>query len=273
MRFLCLHGHGTNSQILEAQLEPLRSRLPRDWEYEFLDGEKETIPATGIDAVFPGPYVCYHEEPIPEDVQHAVDLVKEVIREEGPFDGVIGFSQGAALAATVIAAEAERDPLAETFKVAIFLSATMPFDFSAGKLRLTCEADNTLTATHQDIDGTKLDGGKQDWLNDCRTAGVIAEFQARRPQVEKSALPQSVDVLLRYHPSTHPQQIDIPTVHVIGLKDEYLDHGKNLAGICNSRIQQVVTHDGGHQLPREGATVSRVAEAIQWAVDRMLFHN
>lgn len=48
MRLLCLHGHGTNSQILEAQLEPLRSRLPGHWEFEFLDGEMDAPPPTGI---------------------------------------------------------------------------------------------------------------------------------------------------------------------------------------------------------------------------------
>lgn len=48
MRLLCLHGHGTNSQILEAQLEPLRSRLPGHWEFEFLDGEMDAPPPAGI---------------------------------------------------------------------------------------------------------------------------------------------------------------------------------------------------------------------------------
>lgn len=48
MRLLCLHGHGTNSQILEAQLEPLRSRLPGHWEFEFLDGEMNAPPPAGI---------------------------------------------------------------------------------------------------------------------------------------------------------------------------------------------------------------------------------
>jgi hypothetical protein len=47
MRFLCLHGHGTNSAILEAQLEPIRAHLPAHWEFEFLDGEMEVPPATG----------------------------------------------------------------------------------------------------------------------------------------------------------------------------------------------------------------------------------
>lgn len=47
MRFLCLHGHGTNSQILKAQLDPLLARLPSDWEFEFLDGEMNAEPAPG----------------------------------------------------------------------------------------------------------------------------------------------------------------------------------------------------------------------------------
>ena len=47
MRFLCLHGHGTNSQILEAQLDPLRAYLPGDWEFDFLDGEVKCEPSPG----------------------------------------------------------------------------------------------------------------------------------------------------------------------------------------------------------------------------------
>lgn len=47
MRFLCLHGHGTNSRILETQLELLRTELPHNWEFEFLDGDQEAVPAKG----------------------------------------------------------------------------------------------------------------------------------------------------------------------------------------------------------------------------------
>lgn len=47
MRILCLHGLGTNSQILESQITTLRSRLPSEWEFEFLDGEVEAQPAPG----------------------------------------------------------------------------------------------------------------------------------------------------------------------------------------------------------------------------------
>ena len=196
-----------------------------------------------------------------------------VVREEGPFDGVIGFSQGAAVASTIIAAEAERNPESEPFKFAIFFSATMPFDMSAGKLRLTLEGDN-LTAIHQGSGFIELEDKNIDWLQDCRSVGVIEEFESRRPRISgASKEPQSIHVLLRFHPSTHGQRIHVPTVHIIGLKDSMANQGRDLAGICDPKVAQVITHNGGHHLPRDTATLSKVAEAIQWAVERTIFCN
>ncbi|CAG8026292.1 unnamed protein product [Penicillium salamii] len=273
MRFLCLHGHGTNSQILESQLEPLRAHLPTDWEFDFLDGEMEAEPATGVDQIFPGPYLCYHGEPVPGDVWNAYNLILDVVRDEGPFDGVIAFSQGAAVAATIIAHEAKSNPEADVFRLAVFLSATMPFDMEAGTLKLAYDGHvDTLEAKHQrptNTEHSKMDESVN-WLEDCRTAGVIQEFKARRAHLLSSGQ-QSMEVLLRYHPSIHDVKIGIPTVHVIGEKDNYADHGRNLAGICDPKVSRVVTHEGGHQLPRDVRILAKTAEAIQWAVDRTLF--
>jgi hypothetical protein len=200
-------------------------------------------------------------------------MVMSVVQEEGPFDGVIGFSQGAAVAATIIATEAERNPELEPFKFAIFFSATMPFDFSAGRLHLTLNGDD-LTAIHQDSDGEDLKDDNIDWLKDCRSVGVIEEVESRRPRLAGASKdPQSIDVLLRFHPSTHGQKIHIPTVHIIGLNDNMADQGRDLAGICDPKLAQIVTHDGGHQLPRDAGTVGKVAEAVQWAVERTIFCN
>lgn len=54
------------------------------------------------------------------------------IAEEGPFDGVIGFSQGAALAATYLIQQ-NRDHPDEPlpFRCAIFFSSSPPYDTSA----------------------------------------------------------------------------------------------------------------------------------------------
>ena len=47
MRFLCLHGMGTNAQIFEAQLAQIRSQLVGQHEFVFVDGEVECEPAPG----------------------------------------------------------------------------------------------------------------------------------------------------------------------------------------------------------------------------------
>lgn len=45
-----------------------------------------------------GPYYCWYEGLSSPQCQEAHDTITETIKEEGPFDGVIGFSQGASLA-------------------------------------------------------------------------------------------------------------------------------------------------------------------------------
>ncbi len=46
--------------------------------------------------------LCWWVPPV-SDASDAVDLLRRVCAEKGPFDGVMGFSQGAALAATLCA--------------------------------------------------------------------------------------------------------------------------------------------------------------------------
>ncbi|KAI3400338.1 hypothetical protein diail_3355 [Diaporthe ilicicola] len=266
MRILCLHGHGTNARILEAQLERLRAKLPHDWVFEFLDGEMEAAPAPGVEAVFPGPYLCYHGEPIEDDVKAAHEFLLEVVRDEGPFDIVVGFSQGAALAAAVIARHEKQGDADRMFKLAVFIGASMPFDRDTGKVRLTCHGANELVAERLDETGkVVVDEDPSRWIRDCRTASVIREFESRRPRAPKEES-QSIEVLLRYHPSTHAQRIQTPTVHVVGTNDSYAEQGLDLAALCNARTTQKIFHDGGHEFPRSEDTLEKVAEAMQSAV-------
>ncbi|KAJ3957696.1 hypothetical protein N0V92_005715 [Colletotrichum tropicale] len=265
MRILCLHGHGTNARILESQLERLRAKLPHDWIFDFLDGEHVAPPAPAVEAIFPGPYLCYHGEPVEEDVKAAHEFLLEVVREEGPFDMVVGFSQGAALAAAVIARHEQQYLTEDLFKAAVFVGASMPFDLDTGKVRLTYDGTGRLRAERLDAAGNAIpeeDGSH--WVNDCRTATVIDEFESRHPDVRQTA-PQSIEVLLRYHPRTHPQRIQIPTVHVVGAKDGYAQQGLDLASLCDSRVCQTIVHEGGHEFPREDEALQRVADCMQTA--------
>lgn len=62
----------------------------------------------------------------------AVSSLKELVAANGPFDGVIGFSQGAVLAAMLLI-KAQGDPACVAgglpFRCAIFLCGGLPFDY------------------------------------------------------------------------------------------------------------------------------------------------
>lgn len=67
----------------------------------------------------------------------ALDDLDDWITDNGPFDGCLGFSQGAALAATLIIRHQNRQN--PTFRFAIFICAAIPHDeavLQAGENRL-----------------------------------------------------------------------------------------------------------------------------------------
>lgn len=79
---------------------------------------------TGIAALFPkDQYYAYYDPTDATSILQAVDDLSAYVSAEGPFDGVMGFSQGAALAAMLLV----RDPSRMPFSFAIFLCAGLPF--------------------------------------------------------------------------------------------------------------------------------------------------
>lgn len=75
-------------------------------------------------------------------IRRAVDDLDEYIATEGPFDGVLAFSMGAALAGTLMIRKALEDSN-PVFKCATFVSGAQPFDYGAltrGEIRLIDES-------------------------------------------------------------------------------------------------------------------------------------
>ncbi|KAL9089977.1 MAG: hypothetical protein Q9165_005506 [Trypethelium subeluteriae] len=75
------------------------------------------------------------EPATPAAVQQTVDDLDAYIAAEGPFDAVMGFSQGAKMAATYIVHKIRQDPqqqrMQPTFKCAVFFSGSPPLDLVA----------------------------------------------------------------------------------------------------------------------------------------------
>ncbi|KAE9375120.1 hypothetical protein N431DRAFT_453798 [Stipitochalara longipes BDJ] len=83
-----------------------------------------------------------------ESVQEALDYLYEIMEEEGPFDGIIGYSEGATVAATLILHEQRRfeiegrEPM---FKCALFFAGWPPMDPELNRIVLADESDLTIT--------------------------------------------------------------------------------------------------------------------------------
>jgi predicted esterase len=120
LRLLCLHGWRTNSELLGVQLAPLRAQLGDDAELVFVEGVRATaVPAdAAVGMLSSPPYYEYWREDVGADgsirysfeegLRESVEALERAVRQHGPFDALVGFSQGATLAALLSALRFER---------------------------------------------------------------------------------------------------------------------------------------------------------------------
>ncbi|KAI9933880.1 hypothetical protein ASPWEDRAFT_148352 [Aspergillus wentii DTO 134E9] len=130
MRFLCLHGSGTSDEIFEIQSGGLRQQLEENGhDFIFMNGRLEAKPEPELEGICDGPFYNH----FPRDVAPSENLAKafehtlNFMQREGPFDAVMGFSQGGSLAASMIIdhAKTHDKPL---FKLAVFICSAIPFE-------------------------------------------------------------------------------------------------------------------------------------------------
>ena len=93
LRVLCLHGYHGSGAILRDQMRPLTAGLPSDVEFVHVD-----TPARAT-----GDFGWWHEGFA--GWERTRDWVVETVCAGPRFDGVFGFSQGAALAGLLIAVQ------------------------------------------------------------------------------------------------------------------------------------------------------------------------
>jgi predicted esterase len=138
-------------------------------------------------------------------VHECYEYLLDIIDEEGPFDGVVGFSQGAAAAATALLHSQSLDSTAPPlFKFAIFFCATSALD--------------------------------------------AADPSAEVPAAKNLLLPS------------------IPTVHVVGQKDDTRSQSIALHELADEQYARLITHEGGHWIPKDAIFARKMQDAIEWAV-------
>ena len=203
--------------------------------------------------MFPGPYLCYYDIPLESKVRAAQQYISEILEEEGPFDGILGFSQGAALAASILL-EQERsdsrrhDPDSTAFKFAIFICATRPWDVNHS--RLIDVGNRTSIGSYTEFDDV-----------------ASVEEDAQRNDGSTTTL----RLLSRYEPRSG-SSISISNVHIMGgQKDPDMKESEALLQLCEEDLVKVVDHQCGHTIPRTQVANDRMVDAILWAIEKSKF--
>ncbi|KAA6415669.1 MAG: hypothetical protein FRX48_00387 [Lasallia pustulata] len=98
MKILCLHGFGSSGKILEGQLAGLIRATDPTYDFVFVDGPVSAPRGPGVSDAIAGPYYSHTTGYTTTELEDAADQITSYIEDLGPFDGVIGFSQGAAQA-------------------------------------------------------------------------------------------------------------------------------------------------------------------------------
>ncbi|KAL3473498.1 serine hydrolase FSH [Aspergillus californicus] len=135
MRFLCLHGGSTSGEIFEIQSGGLVQSLEAaGHSFHYINGRLNSDCEPELRGIVPPPFFNHYPRDIApgEDLIKAIEYTLRMIDREGPFDAVMGFSQGAALAYSMILHHAEKNgPSAPPlFEAAVFICAGSPYELS-----------------------------------------------------------------------------------------------------------------------------------------------
>ncbi|KAK3720680.1 hypothetical protein LTR37_003730 [Vermiconidia calcicola] len=140
-RILCLHGGGVTGEVFRAQARSLIKYLP-DFRLVFADGPFFCNPGPGIVPVYQdyGPFRRWlrwlpehpeiDDEAAIEEVMYAIETCKREDEGDGPWVGLMGFSQGAKLSSSLLYDQQirkENEGKADTdYKFAVLLAGRSP---------------------------------------------------------------------------------------------------------------------------------------------------
>lgn len=201
----------------------------------------------------------------PPDVLETEREVLQLIEEDGPFDGILGYSQGGTLAAQVLIRHYVENPMATAgempFKFAIFFNTATPshvFDMS-DKIR-----NGLVTASNID---ELTPENKQDAI-------LFYDIMKRNPLLGKTRFfPAQMangrgiltDLELGMWKSEQRYDgpvIKMPTLHVRCPADKE-DHGMGLLRLCEPTLVSEYHHSHMHDFPRGYDQMRDIARLIR----------
>jgi predicted esterase len=242
-RILCLHGGGVSGRVFRLQCRTIIAQLATTFRLVFMDGPYLSKPHKDIVAVYGtlGPFFrwlpWHNDQPdLPpsaaaDDIMNACLEAMDRDPGSGPWVGVLGFSQGAKVAASLLWAQQRAEELCGLGGENAHLLPQTQFKF-----------------------GVLMAG-----------SAPIIHLDARLPQPRHIAAPALFTSAFQDYPETPNglHALHIPTLHVHGLQDEGLDgHRRLLKTYCKRGSTRLVEWDAGHRLPIKSRDVQVVVSQI-----------
>lgn len=243
-------GVGSNADVLFLQTRALRDKLSSSFRFVFASGPFFCEAGPGMLPVYGGaePFrrwlrwsashrvlkPQFHIETIRRCLE---DAMTEDDGATGPWIGFLGFSQGAQLSASLLYETQRRQSLRD--------------------------ADESVRGYEGENVETKL--WSQDWKFAVLFSGP-APLIALSPGLEDIPLQSPTELDVSYKEpdrldSTGKVFIDRPTLHVIGLQDEWVSSQRTLCyKYCLEASRTLIEWDGDHRIPIEPQQVELIAQ-------------
>ncbi|KJZ76405.1 hypothetical protein HIM_04134 [Hirsutella minnesotensis 3608] len=255
-RILCLHGGGTNARIFKMQCRAFKYHLGRQFRFIFAEAPFPTKPGPDVTSVYSsyGPFKGWlrpTEDSEDKDlcaaeasmlIQYSINsaiIADNHLGATGKVVGVLGFSQGARLAASLLYNQQHRGE----------------------RLSLSSRKQPTTSTNWPDFQFAILMAGrgKLVWL----MPDIQMPEGATAPLQPKSMPPQLQDDAPSWEGLNINEKLQIPTVHVHGLQDVGLEFHRSMAKrYCAPSSSTVIEWQGDHRVPIKTKDVMLVAEQM-----------
>lgn len=247
-------------------------KLGSEYDFTFVNAPHQSRPAPGINALFVSNNYTWWPTTTAPDIRAAHAWLDAYLAAHGPFDALMGFSQGCSLISSYLLYHARDAPLQPLpFKAAIFLCGGLPlaaledlglevseraWDINDRTAKSLAHKAGMLAEWAKNIDLVKPGVGLWDDTSD------LLHDPSQRDNIDDADF-----FGLDYTSFPRDLRIDIPTVHVVGGKDPRWPSGMQLARFCEQvTTQAVFDHGGGHEIPRSSFVSLRIAQMVEGVV-------
>jgi hypothetical protein len=214
-------------------------------------------------------------------MHEALQKIDDFTKEYGPFDGILGFSLGSAMAISYILEHQRRQPdLQPPFSFAILFSPI--FVASADHHCYENLVNSILDEDHAKF-RAMFPNGDFGSLLDSREERIFSEYLSIVLSMHTSVgniLPNTRLDFLSFeahagnvprllHPEISKERIRIPTAHISGTKDvpAMAEQTHVAEGLYTPSLLRTYQHDGGHDIPFKRSDVQAIISIIHVAAE------